>query len=85
MNLLYLFFFAGAKKRSKKGRFYNSPKELTGASLHSGRYRRQSSRTNSRSKMLLDKIEFSGHATIFVLFALRTSSVGELWLLTSRT
>jgi hypothetical protein len=43
--------------RSKKGRFYNSPKELIGAPLHFGRYRRQSSQSNSRSKLLLDKFE----------------------------
>jgi hypothetical protein len=77
------FFFAGAQKRSKKGRFYNSPKELSGAALHFGRYRRQSSRSNSRSRLLLDKLKFSEPEAIFFLFALRTSSAGELWLLTS--
>ena len=85
INLLYIFFFSIAKKRSKKVLFYNSPKELTGAPLHCGRYRRQSSRSNSIPKSIHDKMKYSERESIFILFTLRSSSVDELWLLTSRT
>ena len=83
INLLYIFFFSIAKKRSKKVLFYNSPKELSGAPFHCGRYRRQSSRSNSIPKLLHDKLKYSEAVMFFILFPLRTSSAGELWLLTS--